>query len=170
MRRPLRGVRSACVLAIGTACSADYGASTLSIPPRDDFAPVSAALAKSCGSLDCHGRTAQNLRLYGEIGLRLDPADVPGGDETTPFEHDANHRSVVMLEPETLSRVWLEGGRDAGRLTLVRKARGAEAHKGRAVFPEGGPGDRCLLSWLSGGIDVEACATAAELPPSPFEP
>jgi len=170
MRRPLHQPWPACLAAFAFGCSADYAVSTLSIPPPDDFAPVSAALAKSCGSLDCHGRAGQNLRLYGEIGLRLDPADVPGGEEMTPFEHDANHRSVVMLEPETLSTVWLEGGRDAGRLTLVRKARGREAHKGGAVFPEGDPGDRCLLSWLSSGIDVEACATAAELPPSPFEP
>lgn len=161
---------SACLVAFALACSADYGSSTLSIPPAEDFAPVSIALAKNCGSLDCHGRAAQNLCLYGEIGLRFDPMDVPGGEETTPLEHDANHRSVVTLEPEMLSKVWLEGGGGAGRLTLVRKARGREAHKGGAVFQEGDAGDRCLLAWLSGRIDVEACETAAELPTSPFEP
>lgn len=170
MRRPPYHPWSVCLVGFALACSTDYAVSTLAIPPPEDFAPVSEALAKSCGSLDCHGRAGQNLRLYGEIGLRFDPADVPGGEETTPFEHDANHRSVVMLEPETLSKVWLEGGRGAERLTLVRKARGAEAHKGGAVFPQGDTGDQCLLSWLSGGIDFEACEVAAELPPSPFEP
>jgi hypothetical protein len=133
---------------------------------------VSTALATSCGSLDCHGRAGQNLRLYGSIGLRLDPEDLPGGedDEMTPSEHDANYRSIVAFEPEALSRVWLDGGRDPARLTLVRKARGREAHKGGSAFPEGGDGDRCLLSWLSGELDFEACTSAAELPPSPFEP
>lgn len=171
MSRRLQPPFSAYVLALVFSCSAEqYGVSTLPIPPSDDFAPVSGALAKSCGSLDCHGRAGQNLRLFGELGLRLDPTDIPGGDETTPLEHDANHRSVVTLEPEVLSSVWLEGGRGAARLTLVRKARGSEAHKGGAVFAEGDDGDRCLLSWLSGEIEVEACAAAAELPPSPFEP
>jgi hypothetical protein len=155
------------------ACATDVaepGVRTLVIPPSDDFAPVSTALAKSCGSLDCHGRLEQNLRLHGEIGLRLDPSDMPGGDETTALEHEANHVSVVALEPEVLSRVWLEGGRSAQRLTLVRKAQGREAHEGGAVFPAGGDGDTCLLSWLAGEVDVDACARAAELPPSPFEP
>jgi hypothetical protein len=160
-------------LALAFACGtapAEPGVSTLAVPPPDDFAPLSTALARSCGSLDCHGREAQNLRLYGEIGLRLDPTDIPGGDETTPLEHQANHDSVVLLEPELLSSVWLQAGRAAARLTLVRKARGQEAHKGGAVFPEGGDGDQCLLSWLAGNVDMEACARAAELPRSPFEP
>jgi hypothetical protein len=165
--RPAAG---ACALVLAFACSAEPGVSALSVPPPDDFAPVSAALAASCGSLDCHGRAGQNLRLYGSIGLRLDPEDLPGGDEMTPSEHDANYRSVVALEPEALSSVWLGAGRDPAQLTLVRKARGREAHRGGAVFPEGSDGDRCLLSWLSSALDVEACLRAAELPPSPFAP
>lgn len=170
MRR-LRAPHPACAVALALACSAEPGVSTLSVPPLDGFAPVSAALAASCGSLDCHGRAGQNLRLYGSIGLRLDPAHLPGDDnDMTPSEHDANYRSVLALEPEALSSVWLDGGRDPARLTLVRKARGREAHEGGSVFPEGSDGDRCLLSWLSGALDVEACARAAELPPSPFEP
>jgi hypothetical protein len=168
MRLPRAAV--ACVLAVGLACSAEPGVSTLAVPPPDDFAPVSAALSAGCGALDCHGRAGQNLRLYGSIGLRLDLDDIPGGDETTAAEHDANYRSIVALEPESLSSVWLEGGRDPERLTLVRKARGREAHEGGAVFPEGEDGDRCLLSWLSGALDAGACMSAAELPLSPFAP
>jgi hypothetical protein len=168
--RALRDARAACLLALGAACSAEPGVSTLAVPPPDGFAPVSAALAASCGSLDCHGRAGQNLRLYGSIGLRTDPEDLPGGDEMTLSEHDANYRSVIAFEPEMLSSVWLDAGREPNRLTLVRKARGREAHKGGSVFPEGGDGDRCLLSWLSGALDVEACTSAAELPLSPFEP
>ncbi len=77
-----RAAHSACALVLGAACSAEPGVSTLAVPPPDGFAPVSAALANSCGSLDCHGRAGQNLRLYGAFGLRLDPEDVPDGDET----------------------------------------------------------------------------------------
>jgi hypothetical protein len=168
MRRPW-GSGATLGVTLGLACSAGSGFSTVSVPPPDDFAPVSAALAKSCGSLDCHGRAGQNLRLYGEIGLRLDALDLPGGDETTPAEHEANYYSLVALEPEALSSVWLAGGRDAARLTLVRKARGREAHEGGAVFPQGNDGDLCLLSWLSGAVDAAACERAAELPASPFE-
>lgn len=169
MRLP-SAARTACLLALGLACSAEAGRSTLSVPPPDDFAPVSTALANGCGALDCHGRAGQNLRLYGSIGLRLDPDDLPGGDETSAAEHDANYRSIVALEPELLSSVWLEGGSDPARLTLVRKARGREAHKGGSVFPEGSDGDRCVLSWLSGALDFDACSRAAELPKSPFSP
>lgn len=160
---------AAWVFPLGLACSAGFGVSTVSVPPPDDFAPLSAALAKSCGSLDCHGRAGQNLRLYGEIGLRLDALDLPGGDETTPAEHEANYYSLIALEPEALSSVWLAGGRDAARLTLVRKARGHEAHEGGAAFPQGNDGDLCLLSWLSSAVDVATCERAAELPASPFE-
>jgi len=152
------------------ACAAESGVSSLDVPPLDDFAPVSTSLGQRCGSLDCHGRVEQNLRLHGEIGLRLDPLDVPGGDETTPLEHEANYESILFLEPELLSRVWLEGGRGSDRLTLLRKARGREAHKGGAIFPEGAAGDRCIQSWLSGAPEIEACEAAAEQLESPFAP
>jgi hypothetical protein len=159
-----------CVLALALACSAEPSVSELSFPPPDDFAPVSAALAHGCGSLDCHGRAGQNLRLYGDYGLRLDAEDIPGGDEMTAAEHEANYESVVVLEPEALSSVWLVRGQDPEVLTLIRKARGREAHKGGSVFREGQDGDRCLLSWLSGAVDVDTCTRAAELEPSPFAP
>jgi hypothetical protein len=168
-RRALSGPVVLSVLAFGFACSAESGPSALTVPPPDDFALVSTALGARCGTLDCHGRVEQNLRLYGEIGLRLDAADVPGGDEATPLEHDANYQSVIALEPEVLSRVWRDGGSGADRLTIVRKARGQEAHKGGSIFAEGEAGDRCLLSWLAGATDVDGCSAAAELPPSPFE-
>ncbi|MET0410449.1 MAG: hypothetical protein ABW217_04105 [Polyangiaceae bacterium] len=170
MKGLLRRARLPWVLALGFACSAEPSVSDVPVPPPDDFAPVSAVLAHGCGSLDCHGRAGQNLRLYGDYGLRLDPEDIPGGDEMTAAEHQANYESVVVLEPEALSSVWLERGRDPERLTLIRKARGREAHKGGSVFWEGDAGDRCLRSWLSGAIDVATCTSAAELTPSPYAP
>lgn len=169
MIRLLRGVPAAGVLlGLGFACSAEPSVGTVSVPPSADFAPVSAVLAHGCGALECHGRVGQNLRLYSDYGLRLDAEDIPGGDEMTPAEHDANYESVVMLEPEALSSVWLASGRDAEQLTLVSKARGREAHKGGSVLRAGDDADRCLLSWLAGSVDIDTCTRAAELPPSPY--
>lgn len=169
-RSTRRGSSRLCLVALGVACASEPGVRSLTVPPPDGFASVSTALGKRCGSLDCHGRSEQNLRLYGEIGLRLDALDLPGGEEATLLEHEANYRSIIAFEPEVLELVWLEGGRSPARLTLVRKARGREAHKGGSVFPEGDAGDVCLSSWLSGATDVEQCDAASELPASPFAP
>lgn len=168
--RVLPGAAGACTaLALCLAC-AESESIALSVPPAPAFAPVSAALGARCGSLDCHGRVEQNLRLYHRYGRRLDPADVSGGDETSALEHDANHRAVVALEPELLSRVWREGGSLPERLTFVRKARGEEEHEGGAIFPREDPGDVCVVSWLSGAVDMDACGAAERFFHSPFEP
>lgn len=157
-------------LVVACACSAESEQAVLDVPPPDGFAPVSTALGRRCGTLECHGRAGQNLRLYGAFGLRLAPEDLPGGEDTTQLEHDANYQSVVSLEPETLSRVWQQGGLEPDRLTLVRKAKGAEEHTGGTVFPVDDPGNACIASWLTGATDEGACASAAELLTSPFEP
>lgn len=151
-----------------SACAESSERTWIAAPPRDAFAPLSLALGARCGSLDCHGRVERNLRLYSEHGLRWSVEDVPAGDETTLEEHDANYESVVLLEPEQLGRVWQAEGAGSDGLTLVRKARGREAHKGGTVFPIGEAGDLCLLSWLAGAIDPFACEQVAEPPPSPF--
>ena len=143
--------------------------SAAATPSRADFFAVSEALQVGCGSLDCHGDPGRNLLLYGEYGLRLDAADEPGGEPTRPLEHDANFDSVVALEPELMDRVVAQGGARPERLTLVRKARGSEAHEGDAAAPEGGAIDRCVLSWLSGATDASACEQAAVFS-NPFDP
>lgn len=149
-------------------CAESSEQTWIAAPARDDFAPLSLALGARCGSLDCHGRVERNLRLYSKHGLRWSVDDVPAGDDTTFEEHDANYESVVLLEPEQLERVWRAAGAGSDGLTLVRKARGQEAHKGGAVFPSAQAGDRCLLSWLSGALDRLACEEVAEPPLSPF--
>lgn len=136
------------------------------VPPREDFEAVSEVLHARCGSLDCHGQKARNLRIYGKNGLRLSPADRPGvdGGVTEESEHDANYASVVGLEPELTARVYAEHGDRPERLTLIRKARLEEHHEGRAAAPRGSEADRCVTSWLAGSLDSEACAAAAEYP------
>jgi hypothetical protein len=166
--RPLVGPVAAAILALG--CSANGDVRTLAVPPAQGFSPVSAALGVRCGSLDCHGRVEQNMRLYSELGLRLDADDVPDGDETTPDEHTENYASVVALEPELMAKVWAEAGAGHARLSLIRKGRGDEAHTGGTVFAAGDAMDECIKSWLSTVGETAACEAAAEPTPSPFEP
>jgi hypothetical protein len=121
-------------------------------------------LGARCGSLDCHGHPARNLRLYGLDGLRRAPADVPGrGDGTTAAEHDANYDAVITLEPELLDALVSFNGQNPTRLTLVRKARNLEVHEGGAAAPAGSDADRCLVSWLGLSVDVTACERGATL-------
>ncbi len=124
-------------------------------PSRDDFAPVSAVLTTQCGSLDCHGQTGRSLRLYGKNGLRLSVEDVPGVADTSVDEIDQNYLSLIALEPEAMAAV-LDGA-SPSKLTLVQKARGAQAHKGNAPLRAGTPGDLCITSWLTGAVDTAAC-------------
>lgn len=136
------------------------------IPPdRASFPPVADLLGRRCGTLDCHGVTFRNLRIYGREGRRLAPGDRPTSrpGTTTPAEYDATFESLVALEPEVMTRVVSEGGANPERLTFVRKARGTEAHKGLAIWPEGGPEDLCVTGWLAGKVERATCATALDV-------
>jgi hypothetical protein len=128
------------------------------------FPPVSAFLDHRCGSLDCHGQWGRNLRILGHEGLRLDPADIPGGSPTTAAEIAANYDSVVGLEPEMMRVVVEDGGAHPERLTLVRKGRGTEHHKGGALVILGDVQDRCVTSWLMGALAQDACTAALTTP------
>lgn len=114
-----------------------------------------------CGSLLCHGTPARNLRLYGSAGLRWSPTDrpfVPLCD--TSDEVDQDYESVVSLEPETMSAVVAAGGAHPEQLTMVRKARGTESHKGGQIWTQGDDSDTCLVAWLAGTPNPSACARA----------
>jgi hypothetical protein len=160
-------VLSAALLATGLACapSPDPNARVpLVAPELGSFEKVSPFLDHRCGSLDCHGAVGRNLRIFGHEGLRLDPADVPGGGPTTATEVKANYDSVVGLEPEVMSAVVEQGGANPERLTSVRKARGTENHKGGALIVAGDAQDRCLTSWLAGALAQWACLAALNTP------
>lgn len=131
------------------------------LPDRELFAPVARVLVRHCGTLDCHGSVARNLRLYGDEGLRWARSDRPLMPEcTTADELEQDYTSLVGLEPETLSAVVAEHGARPERLTFVRKALGLEAHDGGTVFQPDSDGDVCLRSWLTGQTDVDACQRA----------
>lgn len=131
-------------------------------------AAVGNMLENRCGTLDCHGSGGRNLRLYGHVGMRLGNG-VSGVDVDTIDELRASYDSVVGLEPEILSAVVAEGGARPERLTLVRKARGTEHHKGGTIFAAGDARDVCFTSWLAGNADADACARGAPVP-NPFGP
>ncbi|MEO6417994.1 MAG: hypothetical protein ABIP39_01205 [Polyangiaceae bacterium] len=137
-------------------------------PDPAQFPVVADLLVRRCGSLDCHGKLPRNLRMYGRYGLRLDPMNTPANPLTTPDEYDATFRSVVGLEPALMTAV-VEKQSESTLLTIVRKARGTEDHKGGMVFAIGDAADVCLASWLStteagkGSINADACKKASEL-------
>jgi hypothetical protein len=131
------------------------------LPDRAAFPELAQVLVRHCGTLDCHGMVGRNLRLYGSEGLRWAASDQPLSPPcTTVDEVDQDYAAVVGLEPEVLSAVVADGGAHPERLTLVRKARGAEAHKGGAPLIEGDDGDLCLTSWLASQIQTDACLRA----------
>lgn len=155
-----------------TSCLPEYANNALNCPPYEDFASVSTLLERRCGTLDCHGNAARPLRIYGQYGLRLKPADsdddtlYSGNLEraTTEIERESNYRSVCGLEPERTHRV-VNGEITVEELTLVRKPRLTEKHKGGRIWNEGKPPDRCLVTWLEaqyepGTMDTSDCEAA----------
>lgn len=143
------------------------------LPDAATFPRVAELLDVRCGSLDCHGNIHRNLRLYGSAGLRWSPSDQPFQppcDTSEEVGHD--YASVIGLEPETMSAVVQAGGADPQRLTVVRKARGAEAHKGGTIWTAGDDADTCLTSWLAGNVNEPACSKGLSdvLPIGPLNP
>jgi hypothetical protein len=132
-----------------------------SVPDRASFPPVADVLEHRCGTLDCHGTMARNLRLYGSEGLRLASDARPSSHpSTTDAEYDEDFASIVGLEPEVMSDVVRSGGADPERLTFYRKARGLEAHKAGTLVQAGDSQDTCIRSWLADHTDAVACVTA----------
>jgi hypothetical protein len=143
---------------------AGNGVELLDAPRRDQFPHVENAMLPHCGTLDCHGQISRNLRLFGLHGLRLSPDANPLDGTTTREEYDASYWSVVGLEPEVMSRVIAEKGARPGRLTMIRKARGIEQHKGGQLMDEADALDTCIVGWLAGAEFLAACDAVAETP------
>lgn len=184
----MRWICAACVavaLALGPGCVGQIGdpvigqgpveptvEATLLAPSRVEFEPVAKAMQPHCGTLDCHGQIGRNLRLYGARGLRLDRQANPADGDTTPAELDASYWSVLGLEPEALTQVVRDHGAAPERLSLIRKARGDERHKGGQLMLAGDDLDSCLVAWVAGAGNAAACGRAAKYgnPQSPMQP
>ena len=147
-----------------------------SLPDRASFPYVAQLLVHRCGTLDCHGSTYRNMRIFGNEGLRLSPTDRPLVPAcTTPRELDEDYDSVVGLEPEVLSAVVSDHGANPERLSLVRKPLGLDDHKGLKLMQPGDDTYVCLTSWLAGATDTAAClraipaTTCLPLSPAPLD-
>jgi hypothetical protein len=139
-------------------------------PPEDQFLPVADYLDHRCGTLDCHGQTGRNLRMWGCDGMRLKPTDISGcvfGPPTTSAEYEATYRSLVGLEPAVMSAVVDGHAVRPDLLTFVRKAIGTEAHKGGQLIAQGDDQEKCIVSWLAGSTDTTACGKALNYPMFP---
>ncbi|HEX8792248.1 MAG TPA: hypothetical protein VF765_14940 [Polyangiaceae bacterium] len=146
-------------LAACTLPQSDSRSTPQALPDANAFPPVAQLLDVRCGSLDCHGTVARNLRLYGSAGLRWSASDRPLSPTCDrKAEVDQDYESIVGLEPEVMGQVVASGGTNPDALTMVRKARGTESHKGGKIWSEGDDSDTCLVSWLSGKADAGACA------------
>jgi hypothetical protein len=158
------------LFATGACITADELAITKNnCPSGNDFPIVSQVFERRCGSLDCHGETYRPFRVYGRYGLRKPDSSLGGGDvsggmvETTDAEMEANRESACGLEPERMANV-LAGKLEVTDLTLVRKPRLLEAHKGGQVTPKTSPGYACITSWIQGAVDHDACVAELQKP------
>jgi hypothetical protein len=135
----------------------------LSVPNRVGFEVVADAMQLHCGTLDCHGQIGRNMRLYGMYGLRLSPQDDPLNQPTSQAEYDADFWSVVGLEPEAMAKV-VDHQTGPETLSMIRKARGIEKHKGGQLDVQGDALDRCMVGWLVGPLDTDACNSVVQTP------
>lgn len=158
---------SLAVLGCGSAEPEPGQLGATQLPARDHFPAVASAMQHRCATLDCHGQEGRNLRLYGFGGLRLSTVDSPimdpTVDPTTVAELDASYASTVGLEPEALWQVVTQGA-DPNQLSLVRKTRGVEKHKGGQLARTGDALDRCLVLWLTGKADPIPCEQVSDAP------
>jgi hypothetical protein len=138
-------------------------------PSTTNFRLVSQVYERRCGTLDCHGQSVRPFRIYGRDGLRKPDKGQGGGYvsggmlPTTDAEVDANYHSACGLEPERMANV-VAGNQPVDSLTLVRKPRLTEAHKGGMVLPEGSAGDKCVTSWIRGNVNTDACLAELQKP------
>lgn len=154
----------------GCLADEELGPTEIACPSLDGFRVVSQVLERRCGTIDCHGDGARPFRIYGRTGLRRPETPesygpgggafseyVTGGTEPTSDAEVADNRlSACGVEPEVMAAV-VAGDEELDALTLVRKPRLTEAHKGGLVWAEGSQGDKCLTSWIQGTVDSLSC-------------
>ncbi len=128
-------------------------------PSATGFELVSQVMERRCGTLDCHGDPGRPLRIFSRTGLRAGAGLSGSTTQTTAEEIRQNRFSACGLEPEQMDAV-VAGDADVGSLTLLRKPRLVEAHKGGEVAPEGSLVDACVVSWLRGAVDEVTCEGA----------
>ena len=125
---------------------------------------VHAYVTMACGALHCHGDSGRPLRIYSELGLRIEP-----GLRTIPV--DIDHPPTPITDEELQENVTafstvspLQAG--LKHFALQKPLAGAVDHVGGDLFKSTtDPGYLCLRSWLvpnsADGVDVASeCADA----------
>lgn len=174
----LLGAAVLAVAAPGCLGDTDLGETDVACPSLDGFRVVSQVLERRCGTIDCHGDGARPFRVYGRTGLRRPETEesylagggrdfsqyVTGGTEPTSDAEVADNRlSACGVEPELMAGV-VAGDEELDVLTLVRKPRLTESHKGGLIWQEGSSGDKCLTSWIEGTVDALSCSAELKRP------
>jgi hypothetical protein len=129
----------------------------LGVPSRSTFPVVADAMQMHCGTLDCHGQPGRDMRIYGLRGLRYEAEASPLEGPTTVEEYDTSYWSIVGLEPEVMSQVVADQAAHPEWLTMIRKPRGIEEHKGGQLMVTGDSLDKCLVAWLGGRDPAVPC-------------
>jgi len=149
---PSRVAVTALLIVLVSCSGAPNQEKTFVLPSREQFATVGLAIGAHCGTLDCHGDPARNMRVYGINGQRLNAFDVTGFGGTTEDELRATYESIVVLQPEVLAAAVQAGGAGDDWLVLG-KGRGRIQHAGGQQLVPGGAADRCVTSWVAGLFD-----------------
>jgi hypothetical protein len=179
-----KSIRRGALFSVLVATVAVWGSSACTVGSKDTFtlhagtranagtfrsAGVTTVFEKRCGSLDCHGSNARNLRIYSSGGLRLpnEGGLAPGQGATTIDESTANYQSIVNLEPEQTNEVIVNKA-DPHTLLVLKKPLELEHHKGGPAITRGDDSETCIVSWFtatgSDQVDKTACANAANFP------
>ncbi len=175
MKRSLIAFLTLFGISIAVACSPpakgelERKTSTRASPNSFRTNGVGLVFEKRCGSLDCHGSLARNLRIYSARGLRLpnDAGLLPGVGDTSLEESTENYRSITTLEPEATNDV-IDGADPVTTLQILKKPLEIEKHKGGASIRKGDDAERCIVSWFKedplNPVDAAACTRAANFP------
>lgn len=165
----LAGGAAVCAASLAS-CSGPSGSETVTVTFPDSIqfmSLVSPAVEIRCGTLDCHGSVYRNMRFFGKYGSRLSSKDVTGVQDTTPDEQQRNYDSIVSLEPDNLASIFAKHGQGFDKWMVVLKGTNAVFHKGAQRMMKGDATYTCLLSWVTGNADMNACAMAA-MPNAPM--
>jgi hypothetical protein len=168
------------MVAPGCLTGEELGQTEVECPSEIGFRIVSQVIERRCGTIDCHGDGSRPFRVYGRSGLRRPETEesylegypqgvyeeyITGGTEPTSDKEVADNRlSACGVEPEAMMAV-VRGEEEPDTLTLVRKPRLTEAHKGGKLWEADSTlGDKCLLSWIAGTVDAAACSGELKRP------
>ena len=158
----------------GCLSDVDLGTVEPLCPDPTDFRLVNNMLERRCGTLDCHGDLARPFTVYGQNSLRRPGGEVDavdpdqyytGGIEPTlEFELQGTYASACALEPEEMDAV-VKGSEEPDTLTLLRKPRLDEKHKGGRLWGRGTlKGDACLVGFVTNSLDKTTCIAELEEP------